>query len=354
MSAIRINGLNRRFSPQFAVQDLDLTVAEGEFVTLLGPSGSGKTTTLRIVAGLERPDAGTVQIGSRTVNAPGVFVAAHLRNMGMVFQSYAVWPHRTVYENVAFPLRVRRVSSADEKLRVTRMLDLVELPAADFGARYASQLSGGQQQRVSLARALVADPEVMLYDEPLSNLDARLRETMRTLLRTIHTRIRTTALYVTHDLTEAMVLSDRICVMNRGRIVQEATPRALYERPNDLFVTEFIGAVNVLAIEHADPARAEIRLQGGDRLRVAPWSRPDGTRLAVRHHHVTLLPAGVACDNALDVTVQDCVFLGDRVRFVLLTASGISLVAEAVAAPGLPGPGACVRAVLPAENCIVI
>jgi iron(III) transport system ATP-binding protein len=353
MAGVTITKMSKSYGAEAAaVSDLDLVIRDNSFVTLLGPSGCGKTTTLRLIAGYMKPDAGSIRVGERELSSPAGVVPPEHRGMGMVFQNYAVWPHKTVFENVVFGLRLRGVPRDKARTQVAAALAQVNLAGLDD--RLPSQLSGGQQQRVSLARALVADPEVMLYDEPLSNLDARLRETMRTLLRTIHTRIRTTALYVTHDLTEAMVLSDRICVMNRGRIVQEATPRALYERPTDLFVTEFIGAVNVLAIEHADPARAEVRLQGGDRLRVAPWSRPDGTRLAVRHHHVTLLPAGAACDNALDVTVQDCVFLGDRVRFVLLTASGISLVAEAVAAPGLPGPGACVRAVLPAENCIVI
>ena len=354
MGAIHIAGLNRRFGPSFAVEALELNVAEGEFLTLLGPSGSGKTTTLRMVAGLERPDSGTIAVGGRMVNGPGVFVPAHKRNMGMVFQSYAVWPHRTVHQNVAFPLRVKRVPSAEEKARVARILDLVELPADDFAGRYASQLSGGQQQRVALARALVADPDVILYDEPLSNLDARLRDAMRTLLRDIHGRIRTTALYVTHDQTEAMVLSDRVCVMNRGRIVQQGTPRALYEEPCDLFVTEFIGGANTLPLAGQDRQRRQVQLAGGAVIRVARWPDAAGSRLVVRHHHVRLLTDGAQAENAVTVAVRDAVFLGDRVRFTLEGAEGLTLVAEAVAAPGLPAPGETLRAVLPADLCIVI
>jgi ABC-type Fe3+/spermidine/putrescine transport system ATPase subunit len=354
MANIRISGLCRRFSQYFAVSDLELNVASGEFLTLLGPSGSGKTTTLRMIAGLERPDAGSIQVGNRTMNGPGIFVPPHQRNMGMVFQSYAVWPHRTVYRNVAFPLQVKRVPAAEERARVERILDLVELPASEFGERFASQLSGGQQQRVALARALVAEPDVILYDEPLSNLDAKLRETMRMLLRSIHNRISTTAVYVTHDQTEAMVLSDRICVMSKGRIVQQASPRELYEHPSDLFVTEFIGGTNIIAIETLDRAKGEIRLPGGSLLRVPPWTNQAASKLAVRFHHVGLLPAGTAAENALDATVQDCVFQGDRMRLTLRVCDALTLTAEAVAAPGLPDPGASVRAVLPANLCIII
>jgi iron(III) transport system ATP-binding protein len=354
VTAIRISGLNRRFGPSFAVENLDLEIAAGEFLTLLGPSGSGKTTTLRMLAGLERPDSGTIRVGGRMMNGPGVFVPPHKRNMGMVFQSYAVWPHRTVYQNVAFPLRVQRVSRADEKARVTRIMELVELPAADFADRYASQLSGGQQQRVSLARALVADPDVILYDEPLSNLDARLRDAMRTLLRDIHGRIRTTALYVTHDQTEAMVLSDRVCIMQAGRIVQQGTPRALYDHPCNMFVTEFIGGANTLPITDQDRIMQHVSIAGGVRIHVTNWNAASGSRLVIRHHHVQLLPADTTTDNAIDATVRDAVFLGDRVRFTLQAKDGLTLVADAVAAPGLPATGSRIRAVLPADLCIVI
>src|SRR3982750_4422524 len=176
MSGIQIKGLVKRYGDIVAVNSIDLTVARGEFVTLLGPSGSGKTTTLRMVAGLEQPDGGTIEIGGKGVYAPRINVPAHKRGLGMVFQSYAMWPHKTVYENVAFPLRMKRARRSEKRTQVERMLSVVGLEHAEYGARYPSQLSGGQQQRVALARALVADPEVILYDEPLSNLDARLRD----------------------------------------------------------------------------------------------------------------------------------------------------------------------------------
>jgi ABC-type Fe3+/spermidine/putrescine transport system ATPase subunit len=274
--------------------------------------------------------------------------------MGMVFQSYAIWPHRTVHENVAFPLRMKGVSRSEERARVARMLDLVELPAADFGSRFASALSGGQQQRVSLARALVADPDVILYDEPLSNLDARLRDVMRGLLRSIHSRIRTTALYVTHDQIEAMVLADRVCVMNRGRIVQQDSPRALYDRPTDTFVAEFIGQANLVPIASADPARREVTLSGGATLRVNLWPTNKPTRLVVRHHQILLLPAGTTAENVIAATVADAVFLGDRIRYSFRVADSLVLTAELLATTGLPVPGDAVRIQLPAETCILI
>jgi ABC-type Fe3+/spermidine/putrescine transport system ATPase subunit len=354
MTQITIAGLNRRFGPLFAVEDVNLEIAEGEFLTLLGPSGSGKTTTLRMVAGLERPDAGTITVGGRTMNAPGLFVPPHQRNMGMVFQSYAIWPHRTVYENVAFPLRMKRVSRAEERDRVARMLDLVELPAADFGARFASALSGGQQQRVSLARALVADPDVILYDEPLSNLDARLRDAMRGLLRSIHGRIRTTALYVTHDQIEAMVLSDRVCVMNKGRIVQQDAPRALYDRPADAFVAEFIGQANLVELESADSATGRVTLPGGAVIRVENWPTKTPTRLVLRHHQTLLAPSHGTAENTIPAIVDDAVFLGDRVRYSLRVSNVLVLTAELLAEAGLPVTGDAVRIRLPAETCILI
>src|SRR5690606_28018994 len=197
--------------------------SRGEFLTLLGSSGSGMTTTLRMVAGLEAPDGGTISVGGRMLNGPKVNVPTHQRNFGMVFQSYAVWPHKTVFENVAFPLSMRGVGRSEQREKVNRLLEMVGLESGKYGPRYPSQLSGGQQQRVALARALVGDPQVLLYDEPLSNLDARLRDSMRTLMRNIHDEFEVTSLYVTHDQIEAMVLSDRVCVMRDGQIVQEGS-----------------------------------------------------------------------------------------------------------------------------------
>ncbi len=221
-----------------AVDDVSLQIEKGEFVTLLGPSGCGKTTTLRMVAGFEFPTSGDIRLDNQLINN----LPPHKRGMSMVFQSYAIFPHLTVFENIAYGLRVKRLSNAEINRRVEQVLDLVELP--EFGSRTPEQLSGGQQQRVALARALVMEPKVLLMDEPLSNLDAKLREQMRSEIRRIHQQIDITSIYVTHDQTEAMAMSDRIVVMNKGRIEQVGPPTEIYRRPNNRFVADFIGRAN--------------------------------------------------------------------------------------------------------------
>ena len=358
MSSIKVQGLVKRYGEVVAVKAIDLTVGSGEFVTLLGPSGSGKTTTLRMVAGLEQPDSGTIEIGGKVVHGPGINVAAHKRSLGMVFQSYAMWPHKTVYENIAFPLRMQRIARGDERARVERMLGVVGLEYKEYGERFPSQLSGGQQQRVALARALVADPQVILYDEPLSNLDARLRDTMRTLLRSIHDQVGVTALYVTHDQLEAMVLSDRVCVMNQGEIVQQGVPRDLYERPSDLFVAEFVGQANVLPV--LESGADTIRIAAGLALQVPAVNRRGAAsgaqKLVIRHHQVRLLRADEsdAMENVFDAMVRDVMYLGDRMRYTFELGGGCAVIAEVVADGALPEKGARVRVVLPPASCIVI
>jgi iron(III) transport system ATP-binding protein len=228
-----------------AVDEVSFTVNEGEFYTLLGPSGCGKTTTLRCVAGLERANAGTIELDGTVVVADRLFVPPYRRDIGMVFQSYAVWPHMTVFENVAFPLKVgsSRPSSSQMRERVDSALQLVGL--GGYEERMATQLSGGQQQRLSLARAIVREPSVLLLDEPLSNLDARLRERMRGELTAIQRRLGVTTLFVTHDQIEALSMSDRIAVMDGGKIVQEGTPEEIYHEPVNEFVASFIGSTNL-------------------------------------------------------------------------------------------------------------
>ena len=232
-----------------AVNDISFTVEEGRFYTLLGPSGCGKTTTLRCIAGLEKANAGEIIVaGKKVYSEPdNTFVPAYRRPIGMVFQSYAIWPHLSVFENVAFPLRVgkQRHSGADIKKKVTSALAQVEL--AEYAERMATQLSGGQQQRLALARALVREPQVLLLDEPLSNLDAKLRERMRFELRELQRRLRITTLYVTHDQIEALSMSNVIAVMNSGVIVQEGGPRDVYLQPKSKFVANFIGSTNQLS-----------------------------------------------------------------------------------------------------------
>jgi len=259
MSSVVLEKVNRNFGEFVAVSSIDLRVNEGEFVTLLGPSGCGKTTTLRMVAGLEQNSEGRISIGSEVVSdaARGVFVPSERRRLGMVFQSYAIWPHMTVFENVAYPLRVRRRPNAEVQDRVTKTLRLVEMER--YAQRPAPALSGGQQQRVAIARALVFEPKVLLLDEPLSNLDAKLRLQMGDEFRAIQRRLGMTTLYVTHDQSEAMALSDRVVVMDRGRIQQVGAPEEIYRCPANRTVAAFFGTPNMLDAEVEACARIDGR-----------------------------------------------------------------------------------------------
>jgi iron(III) transport system ATP-binding protein len=247
MSAIALEGLFKSYGAQPVVRGLTLEVRTGELVSLLGPSGCGKTTTLRMLAGLEHPDSGLIRIGGETVAGPGVRVPPEKRGLGMVFQSYAVWPHRSVEANVAYPLALRRLPKAEISERVREALRWVRLEA--LATRMPHQLSGGQLQRVALARALVSGPRVLLLDEPLSNLDAALREELRAEIATLRVRLGTTMVFVTHDQAEALALSDRIAVMNRGVIEQVDAPERLYREPTTPFVAGFVGGANVFSGE---------------------------------------------------------------------------------------------------------
>ena len=272
MSKLELKGVTRRFGAFTAVDAFSLALAEGEFVSLLGPSGCGKTTTLRMIAGFLDPSAGTIEMDGRVISSPGSSLPPERRGMSMIFQSYAIWPNMTVAENVAFGLEVRRRPREETRTRVDRILDVVHMK--HLRDRYPQELSGGQQQRVALARAIVVEPAVLLLDEPLSNLDANLREEMRYEIRRLHDEFRITTVYVTHDQGEAMVTSDRIAVMNQGRVEQVDAPRALYARPRTRFVAGFIGRTNFLDGERrgddvvfdgfAIPAG---RFDGGERLR---------------------------------------------------------------------------------------
>jgi ABC-type Fe3+/spermidine/putrescine transport system ATPase subunit len=239
--------LSKNFGAETAVCDVNLAVGQGEFVTLLGPSGCGKTTTLRCLAGLERPTEGEIRIGGETVAAAerGIYRNPEDRDIGMVFQSYAVWPHMTVFDNVAYGLRVRRTPASVIRERTMRALELVGL--GHLAERYATMLSGGQRQRVALARAIVYEPKVVLFDEPLSNLDAKLREQMRIELVRLQRKVGATSIYVTHDQSEALVMSDRVVVMNNGVVQQIGDPHTIYARPANTFVANFIGVANLMA-----------------------------------------------------------------------------------------------------------
>jgi iron(III) transport system ATP-binding protein len=277
---IRVTELRKVYagSQAPAVDGVSFTVEEGSFYTLLGPSGCGKTTTLRCTAGLERPDRGTIELGDRVVLSDRTFVPVHQRDIGIVFQSYAVWPHMTVFENVAFPLRVAKKPPQKAKLRerVDAALDLVGL--AGFEGRMATQLSGGQQQRLSLARAVVREPQVLLLDEPLSNLDAKLRERMRSELSLIQRRLKITTLFVTHDQIEALSMSDRIGVMQHGKIIQEASPREIYHSPTSEFVAGFIGSTNMVGgtVAGTGPAGGERAASDGDSARAGAGGEQAG------------------------------------------------------------------------------
>ncbi len=265
---IRVNNLIKAFNQTTIVHGISFDVADGEFVTLLGPSGCGKTTTLRCIAGLERTNGGVIEIDGRVVSQPeaDIFVAPHERNLGMVFQSYAIWPHMTVAENVAFPLIARNVDRATIPEAVSWALDVVGL--SHLANRQPSELSGGQQQRVALARAIVGKPKVLLFDEPLSNLDARLRDRTRAEISRIQKELAIPAVYVTHDQAEALSMSDRIIVMEAGHIVEVGAPRELYRRPNRKFTADFIGAANFLTLS----------------CKNNQWYAPDGSLITLDQH----------------------------------------------------------------------
>jgi ABC-type Fe3+/spermidine/putrescine transport system ATPase subunit len=244
LNKLALEGLGRQFGASHAVRDVNLSLRDGEFVSLLGPSGCGKTTTLRMIAGFIEPSAGRIVMNGQVLSQKGRVVPPEKRGMSMIFQSYAIWPNMTVGENVAFGLQVRKLPGAEVRRRVQKILGVVQLD--HLIDRYPAELSGGQQQRVSLARAIVIEPEVLLLDEPLSNLDANLREEMRFEIRRLHDEFRITTVYVTHDQGEAMVTSDRIVVMNAGRIEQVDDPLTLYTRPRTRFVAGFVGRTNLL------------------------------------------------------------------------------------------------------------
>ncbi|MBO0755970.1 MAG: ABC transporter ATP-binding protein [Bradyrhizobiaceae bacterium] len=320
---VELEHLSKNFGSELAVSKLNLSVEEGEFVTLLGPSGCGKTTTLRCIAGLERPDTGEIRIGGDVVAAParGIFLFPEQRNIGMVFQSYAIWPHMTVFDNVAYGLRVRRAPASVIKERTTRTLELVGL--AHLAHRYANKLSGGQRQRVALARAIIYEPRVVLFDEPLSNLDAKLREQMRLELVRLQREVGITSIYVTHDQAEALVMSDRVVVMHNGVIQQIGNPQAIYARPANAFVANFIGVANLMQGVLLDRSgevcdleialgegRAPIRLRAtGGKGAVAGQK----VMLSVRPEDVSIhfeQSDGIASGNLFEGEVVDTMYLG--------------------------------------------
>lgn len=321
-SSVRIEHLTKTFGNVTALDDLSLQVAESEMLVLVGPSGCGKTTCLRCLAGLERPTSGRILIGDRVVTAieEGIFVNPEKRQIGMVFQSYAVWPHMTVFENVAYPLRAMGVARQSIAPRVERVLQLVQLER--FGQRYSSQLSGGQQQRVALARSLVAEPALLLFDEPLSNLDANLRIQMRLEIRELQKRLGFTGVYVTHDQAEALAIADRVAIMHGGLLRQIGTPREVYEQPANTFVAGFMGSTNLLKSTVSEQANGEtfVEIHGGFALRLLdapPASKGETVTISARPEILKLLPAGATNAGATTwpAEIAFSTFIGDTVIY---------------------------------------
>lgn len=310
---VQLRGLTKEYGGLRAVDTVSIDVAAGEFVTMLGPSGSGKTTVLMMIAGLTEPSAGVITIGGRDVT----HVRPQHRNLGVVFQSYALFPHLTVAENIAFPLRMRRKGEGEIRRKVAKMLDLVRLP--NVGERVPGQLSGGQQQRVALARALIFDPPVLLLDEPLSALDKKLRENMQFEIRELHRNLGLTVINVTHDQTEALVMSDRVIIMRDGRVVQSGSPSELYEHPKSSFVADFLGTSNFLKGElqkAGDADRWSLVTAGGLRCRVpeSAGTSIGSAQLMIRPERIVLNDA-VAMQERFEGRIMEVAYTGDLIRY---------------------------------------
>jgi iron(III) transport system ATP-binding protein len=346
---ITIREVRKRFGPILAVDDVTLEILDGELFTLLGPSGCGKTTLLRLIAGFYRPDGGTLLFGDRVVND----IPPHARNIGMVFQNYALWPHMTVFGNVGYGLRLRGLRGPALEARVEEGLRMVNL--AGLGGRYPGQLSGGQQQRVALARALVLNPDILLLDEPLSNLDAKIRVQVRAEIRRLQQALGITTVYVTHDQEEALSLSDRVAVMRDGRVLQLGPPRELYERPRTRFVADFVGTNNLIPgtvrAREGEAASVETAL-GTLRARAADVAAGAPCVVAVRPEHLVL---GPAADNVLRGQVIVAAYLGNALRYEV--DLGALTVKVDIRDPGgheLLAPGTAVAVGFPAALALVL
>ncbi len=329
MPRLVLSGLTKAYGKLTVVDGVDLTLEEGEFVSLLGPSGCGKTTTLRMIAGFVDPTGGTILVDGNVLSAPGAVVPPERRGMSMIFQSYAIWPNMTVEENVAFGLRLRKLAREEVRRRTGEILEVVKLN--HLAHRYPAELSGGQQQRVALARAIVVKPAVLLLDEPLSNLDANLREEMRFEIRRLHDEFRITTVYVTHDQGEAMATSDRIAVMNAGRIEQIDAPHLLYTRPRTRFVAGFVGRTNLLE------ARADggvLRLEGVALGPVPAGAPADGAMLVSLRPQAMTIQDTPPADSAgtIEASITERTYLGEAWDYVV-TPTGTSLRLRAASPP---------------------
>jgi ABC-type Fe3+/spermidine/putrescine transport system ATPase subunit len=349
MSSVELTKVEKHFAGGVvAVDAIDLDVPDGAFVTLLGPSGCGKTTTLRMVAGLETPTGGEIRIKGQRVNETPI----HQRNLGMVFQNYALFPHKSIFDNVAFGLKYRKVSKPDIEARVKRALDIVRLPGVE--GRFPTQLSGGQQQRIALARALVIEPDVLLLDEPLSALDANLREEMRGEIKAIQQRIGVTAIFVTHDQGEALAMSDLVVVMNKGRIEQRGAPAEVYEHPRSEFVANFLGNANFVSgtVAAVDGKRVSVALADGARIDVADAARGvqvgEPVNVIVRAEKIALGGGNLSgIISAVD-------YLGSTARYDVTLSSGQKVTALATIRDGARRVGEPVSLSIAAEHCRIL
>ena len=341
---VRLVDVTKHLGTHLAVDGISLDVAEGAFMTLLGPSGCGKTTTLRMLAGFYTPDRGEIRIRDRVIND----VPPHRRNTAMVFQEYALFPHMTVAENVGYGLRMRRVPRPEARRRVALVMELVGLSGQE--RKFPHQLSGGQQQRVALARALIVEPEVLLLDEPLSNLDAKLRVRVRTEIRQLQQRLGKTTLYVTHDQEEALAISDQIAVMHNGRILQVGTPAEIYFHPANRFVADFVGLANFIEGEVVDAHH--VNVTGLVVTVTQPISGRGRVTLVVRPEMVRLLSAGAADRPALQGRIAAAAFLGSLTRY-WVTANGSEWIVD-VPAPGHETLHGDVALLLPSDRIHVL
>jgi len=349
MGFLELKGLTKRYGTAAVVNEVSLSVEKGQLVCLLGPSGCGKTTTLRLIAGFVEPDGGEIRVGGRRVSAPGDSEAPERRNMSMIFQSYALWPHMTVMENVSYGLKLRGLTRADAQQRADTILAATRL--SPLAQRYPGELSGGQQQRVSLARALVVEPETLLLDEPLSNLDANLREEMRFEIRRLHDKFRYTTVYVTHDQAEAMTTADLIVVMNLGTIEQAGSPEDIYQRPRTEFVARFIGGTNIF--KGRGDGDYGVACGNGLVLRCGSGEYASGadTAVSVRHHDVHLSEQKPPGDtNSVQGTVTRQIYLGSHRDYLVQLPDGETVRAVAPSTLSIP-PGATVWLHLPPEHC---
>jgi iron(III) transport system ATP-binding protein len=347
MPHLELENLTKLYGAVRSVDAISLAVEEGEFICLLGPSGCGKTTTLRMIAGFIAPDGGEIRVNGRAISTPGAVTPPERRDMSMIFQSYAVWPHMTVRQNVAYGLKMRSVPAQERDQRADAMLAAAKLSA--FADRYPAELSGGQQQRVAVARALAPNPAILLLDEPLSNLDANLRGDMRFEIRRLHEEFRNTSIYVTHDQTEAMTMADRIVVMNAGRIEQIGTPEEVYDRPRSRFVARFIGASNVIDARHVGGNQVEV---GGRRVSVGAGDFAGEGRdmsFCVKTHDLELSAGdGAVGDNVLPGVVRSQAYLGSHRDYIVDV--GQELLVAAPPAFDVPA-GSRVRVRFFAERC---